>query len=146
MHELLLFGQIPSSRHNQLLNILAGLAAMQPQPLIEKHLVFKPNRKLTSAEDLPIGAAQEVSKSQLKPLQAQAQGDLFYMQLLAEVPDAGTVMEKGEIEAVGDDLRVSRTMQEIFLRSRGIDTASYSRLSNGRCNTATFPIQRANAQ
>ena len=84
MHELLLFGQIPASRHDQVLNILAGVAAMQPVPVLEKHLVFKPNRLPASARPVQVGGAQDIQKSQVQALQAQNQGDLFYMQLVAE--------------------------------------------------------------
>lgn len=46
MHELSLFGQVPLVRHEQVLNILAGLAAMQPQTMYERHLIFQPIRSL----------------------------------------------------------------------------------------------------
>jgi mediator of RNA polymerase II transcription subunit 18 len=48
MHELLLYGQVPLERHDQLLKVLAGIAAMQPQTLFERHLIYKPMR---SAQD-----------------------------------------------------------------------------------------------
>ena len=97
MHELLLFGQIPASRHDQVLNILAGVAAMQPVPVLEKHLIFKPNRLPASARPVQVGGAQDIQKSQVQALQAQNQGDLFYMQLVAEAFD-------GDIKARVDGL------------------------------------------
>lgn len=97
MHELLLFGQIPASRHDQVLNILAGVAGMQPVPVLEKHLVFKPNRLPASARPVQVGGAQDIQKSQVQALQAQNQGDLFYMQLVAEAFD-------GDIKARVDGL------------------------------------------
>jgi mediator of RNA polymerase II transcription subunit 18 len=45
MHELLLYGQLPAPRHEQVLKILAGLAAMQPRPVLERHIVYKPTRE-----------------------------------------------------------------------------------------------------
>ncbi|KAI4759550.1 hypothetical protein E4T52_02304 [Aureobasidium sp. EXF-3400] len=48
MHELLLYGQVPLERHDQVLKILAGIAAMQPQTLFERHLIYRPMR---SAQD-----------------------------------------------------------------------------------------------
>ncbi|KAH0372276.1 hypothetical protein KCU65_g1327, partial [Aureobasidium melanogenum] len=48
MHELLLYGQVPLERHDQVLKILAGVAAMQPQTLFERHLIYRPMR---SAQD-----------------------------------------------------------------------------------------------
>ena len=53
MHELSLFGQVPLARHEQVLNILAGLAAMQPQPLYEKHTLLQPLSP--SVPDQPAG-------------------------------------------------------------------------------------------
>jgi len=42
MHELSLFGQVPLARLEQVLNILAGLSAMQPRPLYEAHTILAP--------------------------------------------------------------------------------------------------------
>ena len=88
MHELLLFGQIHPSRHDQVLNILAGVAAMQPVPIRERHLVFKPNRLPGSARPVQVGGAQAIQKTQAQALQSQGQGDLFYMQLVADISDS----------------------------------------------------------
>jgi mediator of RNA polymerase II transcription subunit 18 len=48
MHELLLYGQVPLERHDQVLKILAGIAAMQPQTFYERHMIYRPVR---SAQD-----------------------------------------------------------------------------------------------
>ncbi|KAK4694665.1 hypothetical protein P7C71_g2957, partial [Lecanoromycetidae sp. Uapishka_2] len=95
MHELLLFGQIPSSRHDQVLNILASVAAMQPVPILEKHLVFKPNKIPGSA-----GPAQAVNgqDAQKRALQAQTQGELFYMQLVADVSERPAEASQGDAD------------------------------------------------
>jgi len=44
----MLYGQVPLERHDQVLKILAGVAAMQPQTLFERHLIYRPMR---SAQD-----------------------------------------------------------------------------------------------
>lgn len=44
MHELLLYGQVPAARHEQVLKILAGIAAMQPWSYYERQLVYRPLR------------------------------------------------------------------------------------------------------
>jgi len=92
MHELLLFGQVPASRHNQVLNVLAGIAAMQPQPILEKHLVYKPNRKPGSGSQKQVGGAQDIQKPGAQAVQAQ---DLFYMQLVADVAEKTTTEQDG---------------------------------------------------
>ena len=50
----------------------------------EKHLVFKPNRLPGSIGSLKVGGAQDVNV-QKSQIQSHTLGDLFYMQLVAEV-------------------------------------------------------------
>jgi mediator of RNA polymerase II transcription subunit 18 len=45
MHELNLYGQVIFERYEQVLNILAGVAAMQPQRILERHIIYKPLRE-----------------------------------------------------------------------------------------------------
>ena len=61
MHELSLYGQVTFARYEQVLNILAGVAAMQPQRVFERNIIYKPTRepeepgighRIYSAEDL----------------------------------------------------------------------------------------------
>lgn len=94
MHELLLFGQVPAARHNQVLNVLAGIAAMQPQPILEKHLVFKPNRKPGSGTQKQVGGAQDIQKARAQESQAQ---ELFYMQLVADIHEEAKTEEDEEM-------------------------------------------------
>jgi hypothetical protein len=90
MHELLLFAQVPPSRHNYVLNVLTGLAAMQPQPILEKHLIFKPARLPAAARPAHVGAFQGVQNSQLQALQGQTSGDLYYLQLVGDIGARGS--------------------------------------------------------
>ena len=86
MQELLLFGQVTLARHDYVLSVLAGIAAMQPEPILEKHLVFKPNRPLASVRASSAIARQGVtSTSQLQTFQAL--GDLFYLKLVTDIND-----------------------------------------------------------
>lgn len=48
MHEVLLYGQVPFARHEQVLKILAGIAAMQPLTIYERHIILK---QMKTAED-----------------------------------------------------------------------------------------------
>ncbi|KAF1839135.1 hypothetical protein BDW02DRAFT_539916 [Decorospora gaudefroyi] len=45
MHELNLYGQVTYPRYEQVLNILAGVAAMQPQRVYERRIIYKPLRE-----------------------------------------------------------------------------------------------------
>ncbi len=97
MQELLLFGQVPSSRHEIVLSVLAGIAAMQPQYVLEKHIVFKPTRPPASARAGPAGANQGVLATQSHTMQVL--GDIFYLQLVADI-DARTGTEAGPANVV----------------------------------------------
>jgi mediator of RNA polymerase II transcription subunit 18 len=90
MHELLLFGQIPAARHEQLLNILAGLSAMQPQRVLERHVLFKPARipQVTGAQK---GGSQGVATGAPKQNQQasrNANTDVFYVHLVKPLAEA----------------------------------------------------------
>lgn len=82
MHELVLFGQVPQARHEQVLKILAGLAAMQPQRVVERHAVYKPTREPSApGRQGQVGGTQSVSTDK-RTTQAQATKDLYYAQLV----------------------------------------------------------------
>jgi mediator of RNA polymerase II transcription subunit 18 len=102
MHELLLYGQVPAIRHTQLLHILAGIAATQPQPILETHLVFKPNRTPGSGTQKQVGGAQDIQKTTRATTDSQAQ-ELYYMQLVADVyEDEGKTTVADDADEVGD--------------------------------------------
>lgn len=75
---------------------------MQPQPVMEKHLIFKPKSHPPGSRPTgPTGAVQGVSSSQVQALQAHTQGDLFYLQLVAEIDP--TTATKGNGDEMGGD-------------------------------------------
>ena len=84
MHELLLFAQVPPARHAQLLRIISGIAGMRPQPITERHLLFKP-RKPPGFGMGQVGGSQGIQTSQIQALQGQMQGELFFLQLVGEI-------------------------------------------------------------
>ncbi|KAL8635169.1 MAG: hypothetical protein Q9226_009378 [Calogaya cf. arnoldii] len=91
MHELLLHGAVPTNRHNQVLSILAGIAAMQPQPFHERRLIYKPTRPITRPS-MQVGGSQAVQSKQGNPMQAiqgTIQGDLFYLHLVEDLAAEG---------------------------------------------------------
>jgi mediator of RNA polymerase II transcription subunit 18 len=80
MHELLLFGQVPRARHEQLLKIFAGVAAMQPQRVLERHVVYKPQRDPEEpGSNIRRGASQGVVQKQAKQAAAR---DLYFTQMV----------------------------------------------------------------
>lgn len=79
MHELLLYGQVPESRHEQVLKILAGVAAMQPRRVVERHLVYKPQREPEEpGAHLRRGGTQNVGVK----IKQVGQKDLYFTQLV----------------------------------------------------------------
>ena len=92
MHELLLFGQVPSVRHDQLLKILAGIAGMQPQRVVERHLIFKPSRSPIQRGG-QVGGSQGVQGAQIQALQGQMHGDLFFLQLVADIAGSSETVD-----------------------------------------------------
>lgn len=87
MQELLLFGQVPLARHDYVLSVLAGIAAMQPKPILEKHLLFKPSRPLASVRaSSAIAAARQQGVPTSSQLQAPP-GDLFYLKVVIDIND-----------------------------------------------------------
>ncbi|KAI9829269.1 MAG: Mediator of RNA polymerase II transcription subunit 18 [Phylliscum demangeonii] len=85
MHELLLFGQVPAASHDQVLKIIAGIAGMQAEHVVEHHVVFKPKRAPASSRGGPIGASQAVQTHQPPP--NQLNGELFHLQLIGDVAE-----------------------------------------------------------
>ncbi|KAF2635133.1 hypothetical protein P280DRAFT_493856 [Massarina eburnea CBS 473.64] len=84
MHELLLYGQVPSARHDQVLKILAGVAAMQPRRVLERHIIYRPTREPEEpgAHLSRRGGTQNVAG---KPVKQSAVKDLFYQQLVQKL-------------------------------------------------------------
>ncbi|KAF2742546.1 hypothetical protein M011DRAFT_472140 [Sporormia fimetaria CBS 119925] len=87
MYELLLVGQLVQSRHDQVLKVLAGLAAMQPHRIIRRYIFYRPQRepeepglrmKRGGTQDVPSKNAKQVNKKDLyfsKVVQELLEGD-----------------------------------------------------------------------
>jgi len=86
MHELLLFGQVPAARHEQMLNVLAGLTAMHPQRVVELHEHYRPAHQIQRT--VQVGGSQGVQSVQKKTLQDQLSKDLYYAQLVRTLDES----------------------------------------------------------
>ena len=109
MHELLLFGQVPATHHDLVLKILAGVAAMQPQPLAERHLIFMPTK--SPKTNTQVGAKQGVQGSQAQALKSQMHGDVFYLQLVGTL-DNDQDRDNQKPKAVNEDTVMSQGFTE----------------------------------
>lgn len=83
MHELLLYGQVPVLRHEQVLKILAGVAAMQPRRVLERRILYQPLREPEEpGSNLRRGGTQAVGVKQAKQTAAPA---LYYTKLVQKL-------------------------------------------------------------
>ena len=103
MHELLLYGQVPESHHEQVLKILAGVAAMQPRRVVERHLVYKPQREPDEpGAHLRRGGTQNVGVK----FKQVGQKDLYFTQLVQRLSvddfSAADTIQPGLVVAGGD--------------------------------------------
>ena len=76
MQEYILFSQIPATRENQVLNLLAGVVGTQPVPICEQHLIY-------AQAKLPEPPASKRAPAKRQPAQAQR---LSYHQLIRTIP------------------------------------------------------------
>ncbi|KKK15014.1 hypothetical protein P175DRAFT_0441405 [Aspergillus ochraceoroseus IBT 24754] len=87
MHELLLFASVPAHQHNELLQQLAGLTAMQPCHRLERRLIFKAYRK-PGLINTRGGASQDLQGADLPRLNKMLNGGMFYTQVVGPLSDA----------------------------------------------------------
>lgn len=86
MHELLLYGQVSAARHDQVLKILAGVAAMQPRRILQRRIIYKPERQPEEpGSHLRRGGTQAVAVKQKQ--QATTPTQLYYTQLVQKLAE-----------------------------------------------------------
>ena len=95
MYEYSLFGQVNESRQTQLLQVLAGISAMQPHTVRERHLVFRPTRPPTRTV-AQVGGSQAIQDSaKLAARQNQnAATDVYYMRLVEDLGSPDTSVDQ----------------------------------------------------
>lgn len=86
MHELLLYGQVSAARHEQVLKILAGVAAMQPRRVLLRRIIYKPEREPEEpGSHLRRGGTQAVAVKQKQ--QATTPTQLYYTHLVQKLSE-----------------------------------------------------------
>ncbi|KAI4172243.1 MAG: hypothetical protein LQ343_003678 [Gyalolechia ehrenbergii] len=110
MHELLLYASVPSSRHDQVLSVLSGIAAMQPQPFHERRVIYKPTRPATRPVT-QVGGTQAVQKNPVQAMQGAMQGDLFYLHLVEDLVGEG----RGGSGGVGEESEKGRPNEGMLM-------------------------------
>ena len=109
MHELSLWGQVSQTREDQMLQILAGIAAMPPIPALERHIIFEPVRDEASRQKNsgPLGGSQEIVDQQKAARKAGAEKELFYLQIEESWADKGDDEEMGD-ESTSESMKIVR--------------------------------------
>ncbi|MCJ1398316.1 Mediator of RNA polymerase II transcription subunit 18 [Xylographa trunciseda] len=79
-----------------MLKILAGVAAMQPRVVYERHLIYKPRNRMTNGNGGNVKPGAPAS--QIQALQAQMRGDVFYLQLVGNMSSDPAVAFVGKSE------------------------------------------------
>ncbi|PGH27531.1 polynucleotide kinase 3'-phosphatase [Polytolypa hystricis UAMH7299] len=84
MHELLLFASVPAKQHDDLRQQLAGLTVMQPNHVLERHVLFKAYKKPDAMKSRP-GGSQDVQPGELQKLNKMLGGVMYYLQAIGAV-------------------------------------------------------------
>lgn len=86
MHELLLYGQVSASRHDQVLKILVGVTAMQPRRILQRRIIYKPEREPDEpGSHLRRGGTQAVAVKQKQQTTTPTQ--LYYTYLVQRLSE-----------------------------------------------------------
>ncbi len=85
MHEFALYGQVTKNDHHRMLQQLAGYTRMQPQDVLEIHLVFKA-RQPPGLDNVPsAGGSQGIMQPEAQKVRAMLNAGLYYVQLVGEL-------------------------------------------------------------
>ncbi|KAL5120564.1 hypothetical protein ACEQ8H_001583 [Pleosporales sp. CAS-2024a] len=96
MHELLLYGQVSAGRHDQVLKILAGVAAMQPLHILERCIIYKPQREPEEPGlNVRRGGTQNIAQKQGNKA-ATAAAALYYTKLIQRLSEDDFGIEHGD--------------------------------------------------
>ena len=82
MHEFLLFGQVANNDHHKLLQQLAGVTRMQPQHVVERHLIFKARPPVGLGNISSGGGSQGVLPQEVQKVKQWLASSIFYLQLV----------------------------------------------------------------
>lgn len=113
MHEYSLHGQAASSRHTQLLHVLAGISAMSPMPIFERHLVFRPT-VIPTRQAAQVGGSQAIQDAAKAARQAQAAStDVYYVKLVEVL---GIQIDSANVEPEQQDMDMNGEHDEASMK------------------------------
>src|ERR1700710_511943 len=80
MQEVFLYGQVDDQRHSEVLSILSGLTASEPESLFERRVIFRPTKASSAA--VFVGGTQTINT---RPVAANQSRDTFFTQLVKQI-------------------------------------------------------------
>jgi len=114
MHTFALYAQIQTSR-DQVLKILAGIAAAQPTPIYEQHLIYQQTQLANSQNSKKAPSAKQVSQNQR----------LFYHKLVREVHSGDSLVQWNllaeDIPEPGAKNVISRTTMKALMTETDLE-------------------------
>ena len=114
MHDLLLYGQVSSNDHRKIVHQLSGVTRMQPTPVVERHILFEARTPVGLNSPPSGGGSQGVLPTESRKIKTMLSGNLYFLQLVAEVPKShfGSANHiesfSGSSEKVGGDMAIRR--------------------------------------
>lgn len=85
MHEFLLFGVVANNDHHRLLQQLAGVTRMQPQHVVERHLIFQARPPIGLSNIPSGGGSQGVLPPEVQKTKQMLSSSIFYLQLVSHL-------------------------------------------------------------
>lgn len=115
MHEFLLFGQVAHNDHHRLLQQLAGVTRMQPQHVVERHLIFKAIPPVGLGNVPSGGGSQGVLPPEVQKTKQMLSSSVFYLQLVYNPRSGASPIGAGRVAhhspANGDTVQDQNTMK-----------------------------------
>jgi hypothetical protein len=96
MHEFSLYGEVPGTEHKRMLQQLAGVTRMQPQPLQEIHLVFKSQVPPALQAGIANTTSSSDKQSETQRTIRMLNTGLYYVQVIGRVVTSGDAKRVGE--------------------------------------------------
>lgn len=96
MYEFSLYGQVPQSEHDRLIQQLVGVTRMKPQPVEQLHLLFR-SQIPTGIPKIP-SPGEASTKQDVQRVAKMLTANLYYVQVIGEI--------RAESEDSSDDVEM----------------------------------------
>ena len=111
MQEMLLFGQVPNAHQPTVRQQLSGIARMQPQPAVQRHVLFRPIQTTIHTLPPPKAGASNSQQQEAQKLRLLLNAPLSYIQLVGVPPNKNTSLVDEGQKSVSKTIPTSSTEQ-----------------------------------